>query len=112
MPEDLGPDIIGNLTDTQKTNIKIIQNITSLNTALNDLQHDVSIHDKILVTGNGGIPLPERIRNLEAFTDSIKFWLRTVAVAIVLQTLSFSIAIVIAMIRFLPILEKLANGQP
>lgn len=111
LPSEITPEMISNLTDSQKINLRIIQNITSLNTAINDIKHDVSVHDKILVTGNGTPSLQERLRNLEKFVDSFQYWLRFVGGAIVLQTLAFFVGIVIALVRFLPLLEKLAN-QP
>lgn len=109
LPSDLTPENVGNLTDTQKVNIKIIQNITSLNTALNDMRHDVSAHNRILITGNGEPSLQERLRSLEQFVDSMRYWGRFISGAIVLQTLALFIGILIAIIRFLPILEKLAQ---
>jgi hypothetical protein len=111
MPTELTPEIISNLTDSQKINLKIIQNLTSINTALNDLQHDVLIHDKLLVTGNGEPSLQERLRVIESYIDGTKYWSRFLFGAVVLQTLAFGGAVLLAVIRFLPVLEKLAN-QP
>ena len=112
MLPDLTPEVVANLTDTQKMNIKIVQNITSLNTALNDVQHDVSLHQKLLVTGNGEPSLQERLRNVEHFVDGFKYWIRFIGGALVLQTLTFTIGIIVAIVRFLPVLEKLASTKP
>ena len=109
--EGLSPETLDSLTNTQKINIKIIQNITSLNTAINDLRHDVHEHDKLLITGNGTPSLQERLRNLESYTDALKYWGKFVWGAIIIQTVSVFVAIIIAIVRFLPLLEKLA-GQP
>ena len=111
LPIDLTPENVSNLTDTQKTNIKIIQNITSLNTALNDMRHDVSVHDKILITGNGEPSLQERLRSVESFIDGLKYWNRIISGALILQTLAFFFGTIMAIIRFLPLLERLAK-QP
>lgn len=105
----LTPEMIANLTDSQKINIQIIQHLTSINTALNDIRHDVSVHDKLLVTGNGEPSIQERVRNLEKFVEGILYWGRFVGGAIVIQTLAFFIGIVVALVRFLPVLEKLAQ---
>lgn len=102
---------IANLTDTQKVNVQIIRNLTSINTSLNDIRHDVDVHNKILITGNGNPSLQERLRNVESFIDNIRYWGRLIGGAIVLQTLTLLIGIIIATIRLLPILEKLAK-QP
>lgn len=107
--EGLTPEAIASLTDTQKVNIRIIQNLTSLNTALNDLRHDVGVHDKLLVTGNGTPSIQERLRNLESYTDTLKYWGKFVGGAIVVQTVAFFVAIIVAIVRFLPLLEKLAS---
>lgn len=108
--EGLSPETVANLTDTQKINVKIIQNLTSLNTAVNDIRHDVGEHNKLLVTGNGNPSLQERLRNLESYTDSLKYWSKFVGGAIIVQTVAFFVAIVVALVRFLPLLEKLADA--
>jgi hypothetical protein len=109
--EGLTPEAVASLTDTQKINIKIIQNLTSLNTSVNDLRHDVGVHDKLLVTGNGTPSIQERLRNLETYTDTLKYWGKFVGGAIVVQTVAFFVAIIVALVRFLPLLEQLA-AQP
>lgn len=108
---DLPQEVAARLTDSQKINIKIIQNLTSINTALNDLQHDVGIHNKLLVTGNGEPTIQERLRSIEGFINAVKYWSRFIGGAIIVQTIAFFVGIVIAVVRFLPILEKLAS-QP
>ena len=101
MPEQLS------LTDSQK----IAVNIISMNTALNDLQHTVDEHEKVLLKGNGELPLRERVRNLEAFVLNFKFWMRTVAVALVLQTITFGTAAIIYFLKLYPLLESLSKSQ-
>jgi len=66
-------------------------------------------HHKILIEGNGVLPLVEKVRNLETFVESIKFWLRTIAVALVLQTVTFGVAALVYFIKLYPILANLAN---
>ena len=109
MLDDITKDIT-NLTDSQKINIKILQAITSINTALNDLQHDVKIHDKLLVTGNGVPSIQERLRYVEEYIDGIKYWIRLVGGAILLQTITFGIAVVWVVIKAIPILERLSQN--
>lgn len=57
------------------------------------------------------LPLVERVRNIETYVDFQKFWFRTIAVAIVLQTITFGVAAIMYFARLYPLLEKLAN-QP
>lgn len=109
MPTDLTPEMLASLTDTQKINLRIIQNLASLNTAINDVRHDVSIHDKLLVTGNGEPSIQERLRNLEQFAEGIRYWSRFLGGAIIIQTIAFGAATIIAIVKVLPLLEKLAN---
>jgi hypothetical protein len=105
-------DFAGSLTDDQRVLLKMLQNINSINTALNLLQSDVRVHDKILVTGNGEPSLQERIRNLEAFVASQKYWLRLVAGALVLQTITFGTAAIVYFIKLTPVLNSLQKSIP
>lgn len=114
MLPDLTPEIAANLTDSQKINIKIIQSLNAINTALNDLQHKNMIFDRILISGDDGtgeVSLQEKVRNLEHFVDGFKFWQRTVAVALVAQTITFGVAAVISFVKLTPILDALSK-QP
>lgn len=92
-----------NMTDGQRLLI-LQQSIIDNNVKLEK-------HHKILLEGNGELPLVERVRNLEAFVGGLKFWLRTVSVAIVLQTITFGIAAMVYFIKLYPVLEKLVK-QP
>lgn len=107
---ELPPEVYNDLPDSQKIHIKMLQNITSLNTVVNDMQHKVNVHDEALVTGGNGKPsIQERIRTMEKYIDNLQYWGRFVGGALVVQTLGFFIGIVIALVRFLPLLERLAN---
>ena len=107
MPEQ--PINIPNLTETQKIFASIMENQISLNTAINDLQELTARHHKLLLDGNGEIPLVEQVRNNTAFINGIKYWIKYVFGALILQTIAFGVAIVIAVVRFLPVLERLAK---
>lgn len=110
MLDDIANEL-SNLTDSQKTHIKILQNLTSINTAINDIQHDVNIHHKLLITGNGELPLPERMRNAENFIKSMRNLGTIIGGALIVQTIAFFAGIIVAVVRFLPLLERLAS-QP
>lgn len=101
------PDLTPTLTDSQKINMNII----SLNTAVNDLQTDVSKLTKLVITGNGEIPLAEKVRNHESFISEVKYWVKWIGGALLIQTIAFLSGVVIAVVKFLPVLERLAN-QP
>lgn len=108
---DLPPEVYNDLPDSQKIHIKMLQSITSINTVLNDLQHTVNAHNQVLVTGNGKPSIQERIRNLEKYIEQLQYWGKFIGGALIIQTLGFFFGIVIALVRFLPLLEQLAN-QP
>lgn len=117
MPTDLP-----GLTETQKTFDAMRNNLISVNTSLNTLQeaakeHEVRVKklEEVVVVGNGELALRERVRTLESFVDDIKdvmkYWGRLIGGALLLNFLGFSVGIIVALIKFLPVLEKLANGQ-
>lgn len=100
------PDLTPNLTDSQKININVI----SLNTRVNEHETEINKLKRIVVEGDGEIlPHAERIRNLESYANTTKFWLRTVAVAIVLQTITFGSAAIFYFVKLYPVLLELAK---
>ena len=109
MQNPLLNDVVKNMTDSQKINVEILSNLTSINTVINDIQHQQTEHHKLLVEGNGQPSLQERIRSLEAFVSGVRYWSRLVAGAIVLQAITFSLAAIIYFIKLAPILEKLSK---
>lgn len=100
---------VPNMTESQKIFSSIIENQITINTAVNDLQEIQAKHHKVLLEGNGELPMLERLRNVEAFIGNWKYWGRFIGGAMIVQTIAFAFAIAIALIRFLPLLEKLAN---
>lgn len=116
MLDDLTPEILANMTESQKINIQMLQAITSVNTRVNDIGHNVTMirdqvdrHEHLLVTGNGDLPILERLRNNEKFIDGVRYWVRIVIGLLVAQFITFASASVIAYMKFLPVLERLAN---
>jgi hypothetical protein len=98
--------MLPSLTESQKINVNII----TLNTAVNDLQHIQQEHHRILVEGGEGqLPLVEQVRNNTVFIREIKYWTKFVFGALILQTIAFLAGIVLALIRFLPVLESIAK---
>ena len=100
---------IPNLTEEQRVMKNIAENLMTVNTGLNTAQEEVKILNKVVLDGNGELPLREQVRNHEAFIKDIKYWSRFVGGAILLQTLAFAVGIIIAIVRFLPVLERLAK---
>jgi hypothetical protein len=97
-----------NLNDVQKM-LVLENNMSILQSRIIENDSTLERHHKLLIEGNGELPMLERLRNLEQFIGVLKFWLRTVAIAIVLQTITFGIASMVYFIRLLPLLEKLTN---
>jgi hypothetical protein len=100
---------VPNLTDSQKLYMEIIKNFMSVNTAVNDMQNDVAKLNKVVLTGNGEIPLVEKVRDHTKFISNIEYWSRFLIGALLIQTITFFFGIIMALVRFLPILEKLAS---
>ncbi len=102
------PDILpeyNNLTDSQKINI--------IGIAVTDLKNKSDTYEQILIKGSppSVLPLPERVRTLERFQDRFEYWARFLGGALLLNFLGFATGIFVAVVKFLPILEKIAN-QP
>lgn len=109
------PEIpIPNLTDSQKLYTKMIENLVSVNTAVNDLQSDVKTLNTVVIVGNGELPIREVVRNHEKFIvdikETMKYWGRFIGGALLLNFLGFTIGIILAVYKFLPVLEALSKG--
>ena len=99
-------DMLPSLTESQKINLNII----TLNTAINDMQHRVNEHQEILIEGKDGeLPLREVVRSHTQFIGEIRYWTKFIFGALMIQTIAFMVGIVVALIRFLPVLESLAK---
>ena len=112
MPLDLP-----NLTDTQKSFDAMRTNLISMNTAVNTLQGDVKESDKrivnletIVITGaTGELSLKEQVRTHDGYIKDLKYWGRFIGGALIIQTIAFGFGVIVALVRFLPLLEKLAK---
>lgn len=97
----------------------LISHDTRLQNLRNDLTEtnaDVDVLKANVLTGEGtSLSHAERIRNLETYVesvkDTIKYWGRLIGGALLLNFLGFMTGIIIAVIKFLPVLERLA-AQP
>lgn len=98
--------------ETQLTNEqKMAMNVLSLNTAVNDLQEDVKTLNRVVIVGNGELPLREQVRNISAVVNEWKGWIKFFVALLITQALTVIGGIVVAYIKFLPLLEKLADGK-
>lgn len=113
-----------NLSDTQKVLTMLRDGLIAHDTRLQGLRDDVTEQQKdidilrtAVLTGDnsGHLSHAERIRNLETYMeglrDTIKYWGRLIGGALLLNFLGFMTGVLVAVIRFLPVLEKLAS-QP
>ncbi|HEY6019282.1 MAG TPA: hypothetical protein VIY48_05075 [Candidatus Paceibacterota bacterium] len=92
------------LTEEQRELI-LRGNIIALNT-------DVTRMKKTLYEGDDGkiLPVMERLRNIEAYIDGQKFWIRTIAVALVLQTIGMVLGVVFYFVKLYPVLEQISRN--
>ncbi len=98
------PDLTPTLTESQKINLNII----SMNTRVNEHDTDIARLNKLVIFGNGELPLVEQVRNLNAFVDTMKFWQRAVALALLGQTVTFGVAALVYFVKLYPLLSQIA----
>lgn len=111
------PIDLPNLTDTQKSFDAMRNNLITVNTTVNSLQEDVRDSSKritkleeVVITGTiGEIPLKEQVRNHDGYIKDLKYWARFIGGALIIQTIAFFFGVLVALVRFLPLLEALAQ---
>jgi hypothetical protein len=115
MPNPLPLSDFRELTDTNKY-LVIWQGLSDIWNKLDEtlekeksLEADVHVHEKLLITGNGDPAVMERIRNLENFVKSFKYWTGFVFGALIIQTLAFAWAVFVALVKVLPVLERMST---
>lgn len=99
------------LTSELPTDQKVLMNVVSLNTAVNDLQKEQAHDHKILFEGNGEIPIVQQVKINTEFIAGIKKLMWIIGGAILAQTVTFGTVAVVLFIRVMPILTKLASGE-
>lgn len=104
MPEILEKD----MTETQK----LLWHVTSLSTNLNEQGSMLQKHHKVLIEGNGELPLVEQVRNLNTFVNSVKYWMKFLIGALLLQTMAFVVTAITYFVKLYPMLERLSSGNP
>jgi hypothetical protein len=100
---------IPNLTDSQKIYKGLVEHLISVSTNLNSVQEDVHELNKVILLGNGELPLREIVRSHETFIKDMRYWIRFVGAAIIGQTIIFAFATAIAVVKFLPAIEQLSK---
>lgn len=116
------PMELPNLTDTQKAFNQMQTNLLRVNTDISVLQESdrqqndrLDDLEKIVVRGDGDKQLShaERIRLIESYVnsvkDTIKYWGRFIGGALLLNFLGLTGGMILAVVKFLPILEALAK---
>lgn len=81
----------------------------------NETKKDVDELKTVVMIGRPGeLSHAERIRDLETYInslkDTVKYWGRLIGGALLLNFLGFTAGILVAVIKFLPILEQLARN--
>jgi hypothetical protein len=75
-----------------------------------EIEADTRVHNKLLITGNGEPSIMERLRNAESFIGGMRYWAKFLVGALIIQTITFFFGVIVALVRFLPILERLAQS--
>ncbi len=117
------PPIDINMTDRTKVMNMLRDGLIAHDTRLQGLRDDINEQKKDIefikettLIGNpstGLLSHSERLRDLETYAESVKdtirYWGRMIGGALLLNFLGFMTGVIIAVLRFLPILEKLAS---
>lgn len=112
-----------NLSDTTKVLSMLRDGLISHDTRLqnirndlNTVQEDIKMLREVVITGDQDgreLSHAERIRNLETYINNVKnaiqYWGRFIGGALLLNFIGFLAGIILAVMKFLPLLEKLAN---
>lgn len=101
MPEILETDMT--------TEQKLLWSINSLWGNVNDIQKKVDKDHKILVEGNGELPLVEQVRNINSFVNGVKYWMKFLIGALLIQTMAFLGTAIVYLVKLAPIIEKLGK---
>lgn len=88
------------LTDSQK--MIVLQN------RVIEQETEIQTLTKVVLMGNGELPLREQVRNHGKFIEEMRYWTKLVIGLFVAQFVGFTTASVVAYIKFLPVLEQLA----
>lgn len=99
------------MSESKKMNI-LWTGVSEIWNKVAELETSSKAHNALLIVGDGDtLPLVERMRNAEGYISNLKYWGRFIGGALVLQTLAFLFTVIVAIVRFLPLLEKIA-AQP
>jgi hypothetical protein len=96
------PELSKELTDSQWK--IVLQSKTIENSS------DINRLNKIVLDGNGELPLREQVRNNTKFIEEFRYWIKFIFGAVILQSLGLITAGIYMWIRLAPILEKLSNA--
>lgn len=101
------PEILEeNLTPEQR----LVWSINSLWTNYGDLKTKVDKDHKILVEGNGELPLVEQVRNINTFISGVRYWVKFLIGALLIQTMAFLGTAIVYLVKLAPIIDKITNN--
>ena len=87
------------------------QRITILQSTVLSQGDKLEKHHKILVEGNGELPIVERVRNIERTMEKVEKLFAFIAKALIAQTITFAAAALLYFVKLYPILENLSKGK-
>jgi len=104
---------IPNQTESQKFYNEMYRSLVSIGTLTNQHETYLTVLKNKFFSGDGEyFQLKEQVKDHEQFINTIKFWLRTVSIALVLQTITFGVAAVVYFVRLYPLLERISKQIP
>jgi hypothetical protein len=87
------------------------QKILTLSMGLNQALSMTSQHQEILVTGNGEPSIRDQVRSISETIKEWKSWIKWFIMLLITQAVAVFAAIIVGYIKFLPLLEQIANNQ-
>lgn len=102
------PEIIeSDMTPEQK----ILWSITSLWSNFSELKTRADKNYKVLFEGNGELPIVEQVRNLNTFVNGVRYWMKFLIGALLLQTMAFLGTAIVYFIKLSPFLDQLSKSS-
>lgn len=88
----------------------VIENqIASIMSQISELAAKYNKHHTLLLEGNGRLPLVEEVRNLQNFMQSLQFWIRAAALALLGNVIAMLVVLFMTLVKVYPILLELSQ---
>jgi hypothetical protein len=91
---------------------ELLWTLNTLHTTVNELGGVIKKHHKVLIEGNGELPIVEQVRNLNTFVNGVRYWMKFLIGALLLQTMAFLGTAIAYFIKLGPVIDQLSKNSP